>query len=279
VVNVTFYGVRGSTPCAGEHTRRYGGNTSCVAVEAPGHPPVIFDLGTGLRVLGAHQPKDGSFRGTALVSHTHWDHVQGLPFFPPILAPGAELDIYGPRQEDGSTLAEVFSAFMRDPLFPVGVDQLPGTVRFHTTDDTPFRVGDAIITALPIPHTGVTNGYRVDWDGVSVAYLPDHQQPCDGSFALTDEARRLCEDVDLLIHDAQYTRHEFERKATWGHCTVDYAMWVAHRTGARRLALFHHDPARTDDELDEMSDCTRLWGDKLGIEVFAAIEGLTVSFA
>ncbi len=277
-VNVTFYGVRGSTPTAGEATRRYGGNTSCVAVEAPGQPPIICDLGTGLRAFGCQQPGDGTFRGTALVTHTHWDHVQGLPFFPPILAPGAELDIHGPAPDDGRGLGELFRDFMCPALFPVTVADLPGAVRFHETDGRPFRVGDAVVTALPIPHTGVTNGYRIDWDGVSMAYIPDHQQPRDGSFALTDEVARLCEDVDLLVHDAQYTRAEFERKAHWGHCCVDYALWVAHRTGARRLALFHHDPARSDDDLDEIGDCARVWGDKFGVEVLAATEGLTIAF-
>ena len=279
MVNVTFYGVRGSTPCGGEATSRYGGNTSCVVVESPGEEPIVCDLGTGLRNYGTTQPTDGTFRGTALVSHTHWDHIQGLPFFPPILAPGAEFDVYGPAQDDGATFGDVYTSFMARPLFPVTIDDLPGSVRFKDANDTSFDVGGAHVTARTVPHCGVTNGYRIDWHGVSVAYLPDHQQPLDGPFRLTPEARQLCEGVDLLIHDAQYTPAEFARKSTWGHCTVEYAMWVAHEAGAQRLALFHHDPSRDDAALDELAICARAWGDKLGIEVIAAREGLTVSFA
>lgn len=277
MVNVTFYGVRGSTPCGGESTRRYGGNTSCVAVESPGHEPIICDLGTGLRNFGTTQPTDGSFKGTALVSHTHWDHIQGLPFFPPILAPGAEFDIYGPAQEDGATFADVFASFMARPLFPVTVDDLPGSVRFKDANDTRFWVGDAHITALQIPHCGVTNGYRIEWQDVTVAYLPDHQQPADGRFQLTPAARELCEGADLLVHDAQYTPTEFARKSSWGHCTVEFALWAARETGVERLALFHHDPSRDDDALDDIARCAESWGDKLGIEVITAREGLTVS--
>lgn len=277
MVNVTFYGVRGSTPCAGEGTRRYGGNTACVTIEVPGQPPIICDLGTGLRTFGTTQPTDGTFRGTALVTHTHWDHVQGLPFFPPILAGGAELDVHGPRQEDGSSLRDVFAAFMCRPLFPVTVHDLPGAVRFHDTDDEPFQVGDAVITAAQVPHVGITNGYRIDWKGLSIAYVSDHQQPVDGGLALDPAVRRLCDGVDLLIHDAQYTRAEFAEKSDWGHCTVDYAIWVAHQCRARRLALFHHDPSHGDEVLDEISDCARVWGDKVGIEVITASEGLTIS--
>src|SRR5918999_5308014 len=118
VLNVTFYGVRGSTPCPSEQTRRYGGNTACVALEVPGEDPIILDLGTGLRFFGLTQPTDGSFRGTALVTHLHWDHVQGLPFFVPVDRPGARLDVIGPKQE-GVDLAAAFEEFMRPPYFPV----------------------------------------------------------------------------------------------------------------------------------------------------------------
>ena len=120
MLNVSFFGVRGSTPCPCDENRRYGGNTSCVQLDAPGHDPIVLDLGTGLRQLGQTLPADGSFRGSALVTHMHWDHVQGLPFFAPILAPGAQLDIFGPPQEAGS-LAEAFHQFVRPPFFPVTV--------------------------------------------------------------------------------------------------------------------------------------------------------------
>jgi phosphoribosyl 1,2-cyclic phosphodiesterase len=273
VLEVTFYGVRGSTPTACEQTRRYGGNTACVALEVADEPPLLLDLGTGLRFFGETQPQDGSFHGSALVSHLHWDHIQGLPFFVPILRPGASFDIYAPAQEDGRPVAEAFDSFMRAPYFPVTVSELPGKVRFLDVDEGPLHIGAARVTALAIPHVGRTYGYRIEWGGASVAYLPDHQQPSDGGFGIDDAVLELTDGVDLLVHDAQYTQQEFAKKATWGHCTYEYAMWVAKRSRAKTVALFHHDPMRTDDALDEMLTCCASFADRCGLEVFAAHEG------
>ena len=145
---------------------------------------------------------------------------------------------------------------MRAPYFPVTVAELPGEIRFHDVDEGTFKVGGALVTALAIPHVGRTFGYRIEWGGASVAYLPDHQQPADGGFGVADAALELADGVDLLIHDAQYTPAGVRQKSTWGHCTVEYAMWVAKRAGRQaRLALFHHDPVRTDDALDEALAC------------------------
>jgi len=273
VLEVTFYGVRGSTPTACEQTRRYGGNTACVAVEVADEPPLLLDLGTGLRFFGETQPQDGSFHGAALVSHLHWDHIQGLPFFVPILRPGASFDIYAPAQEDGRGVAEAFDSFMRAPYFPVTVTELPGKIRFHDVEEGPLRIGGARVTALAIPHVGRTYGYRIEWGGASLAYLPDHQQRADGGFDIHDAVLELTDGVVLLVHDAQYTQPEFAKKATWGHCTYEYAMWVAKRSRVKSLALFHHDPMRTDDALDEMLGCCQTWADRTGLDVFAAQEG------
>ncbi len=236
----------------------------------------MFDLGTGLRYFGRDQPHDGSFRGTCLLSHLHWDHTQGLPFFVPILRDGARFDIYGPAQEDGSSVEQAMNHFMAPPHFPVTLDQLPGEIRFHDISDADFAIGGYQVRARLIPHVGNTLGFRVEWNGVSVAYLSDHQQPMDGSFSMSQGARDLVEDADLVIHDAQYTPSEFELKRTWGHCTVDYAVWVAGSARAKRLALFHHDPTRHDDDVDELLTCSRRAGAKFGLEVMAAREGLSV---
>jgi phosphoribosyl 1,2-cyclic phosphodiesterase len=275
-MQVTFFGVRGSTPCHGDNIARYGGNTSCVAVSVPGEPPLFFDLGTGARYFGARQPQDGTFRGTCLLSHLHWDHTQGLPFFAPLLHDGAELDVYAPVQEDGRTVAEVIAAVIRPPLFPITIEQLPGTARFHDTGDSEFSIGGIRVMSRLVPHIGPTLGYRIEWQGRSVTYLSDHQQPHDGSFSLSDGARELAEGTDLLIHDSQYTNPEFGQKATWGHCTIDYAVWLAQHCNVRRLALFHHDPTRSDAALDELARCATSAGEQRGLDVFAAYEGLTV---
>jgi ribonuclease BN (tRNA processing enzyme) len=247
-------------------------------LEVPKQPPIVLDMGTGLRPYGVTQPMDGSYRGTALVSHLHWDHVQGLPFFPPVLVAGAEFDIYAPLQEDGRSVAEAFDFFMQPPYFPIRVQDLPSRITLHDRPEGWFNVGAAEVLARLIPHIGPTNGYRVTWGGATVAYLPDHQQALDGSFVVPESALELADGADLLIHDAQYTRAEFTRKAHWGHCTHEFALFVAKEAGVRRLALFHHDPSRTDDDVDELVRCFSAFGEKTGIEVLAAAEGLTVSF-
>jgi len=276
-VNVNFFGVRGSTPCACRELARYGGNTACVALEAPGHDPLVFDLGTGLRFWGETQPQDGSFRGAALVSHMHWDHVQGLPFFVPVLRPGAQLDIYGPPPEEMS-LEEAFRLFLRPPFFPVEIEALNGEITFHDLLDDHVVVGDAKVTSRTVPHVGRTAGYRVEYAGVTIAYVSDHQGPADGSMDVADSVLELADGADLVIHDAQYTPAEFATKVDWGHCTIDYAVNVAAQAGARRVALFHHDPSHDDDTLDALAATAAEQGEALGVEVIAAYEGLTIAF-
>lgn len=273
-MQITFYGVRGSTPCPTEGNRRYGGNTSCVAVEAAGHDPIVLDLGTGLRLWGETLPLDGSFRGHALVTHVHWDHVQGLPFFMPVLAAGASLDVYGPPVP-GSTLHECFRSFVAPPYFPVGIDELPGRITFHDASDTDLGVGDAKVKIRSVPHTGLTNGYRIEQDGGVLTYISDHQMPTDGTFGIAEGVLELADGADLLIHDSQYTPDEFTKKAHWGHCTVDYAVHVAREAGVKTLALFHHDPAHHDGIVDELlASAQRMAGDDF--EVIAAAERTTV---
>ena len=274
-VKVTFFGVRGSTPCPSGPNARYGGNTSCVVVTSEGEDPIILDLGTGLQSWGKSQAHDGTFSATALLTHFHFDHVQGLPFLAAADRPGARLDIYGPG-ESGTTTKQLFTDFVRPPYFPVSIDQLRGQYTLHDVLSDDFAVGSAKIKVRPVPHVGLTVGYRIDWGGTSIAYVSDHQAPM-GLDSVADSVLDLCDGVDLLIHDAQYIDADWETKSHWGHCTVDYAVLVARQAGVKALALFHHDPTRTDNEVDALAAKARLSAAEYDIEVFAAAEGLTIA--
>jgi len=276
-MRVVFNGVRGSTPCAGPEYARVGGHSSCVALETDDAPPIIFDLGTGLRPYAGRCTEE--FHGTALLSHLHWDHVQGLPFFTPLHREGSSFDVYGPRQESGP-LGDVFAELMRPPFFPIMPSQLTGDVRFHGTGEDDFPVGGAKVRSRWVRHVGPTLGFRVDFHGLSVAYIPDHGPGCcpdDADDFIPDAVLELCDGVDVLIHDAQHTVAEYEPKRHWGHCTVDYAVHVGREAGARRLALFHHDPSHGDDaiaviERDAADFSARIGGP----EVTAAYDGLEI---
>jgi phosphoribosyl 1,2-cyclic phosphodiesterase len=279
-IRVVFNGVRGSTPCAGPEYARYGGHSSSVALEVDGAAPVLFDMGTGLRPYGARFPD--AFHGSVLLTHLHWDHVQGLPFFTPLHKEGATCDIYGPRQADGP-LGDVFAQMMCPPFFPITPSQLAGDVRFHGTGDDDFPIGTAKVRSRWVRHVGPTLGYRVDWNGVSVAYIPDHGPGCcpdDPDDFVPQEMLELCDGVDVLIHDAQHTKAEYEAKRHWGHCTIDYAAHVARESGARNLVLFHHDPVHGDDAMDEILDFAGEESARIGgPEVVAAYEGLELQVA
>lgn len=276
MVKVTFWGVRGSTPCPCDANKRYGGNTACVSVEAAGQDPIVFDMGTGLRFFGESLGTD-PFRGLALVTHLHWDHVQGLPFFVPINRPGSELTVCG-RSDEG-TLQQAFEGFMRPPYFPVRPADLCGDIRFEDVADTELTWGRADVVVRDVPHTGATNGYRVELDGVVVTYISDHQQPTSG-MGIAPSVLELCAGADLVIHDAQYEPAEFALKADWGHCTVEYAVRVAAESGAKRLALFHHDPSHGDDVVDRLVAEARAFAEGTSVvEVIGAAEGTTVSLS
>lgn len=248
-----------------------------MALEAPGHAPIVFDLGTGLRFWGETLEPGRPFVGSALVTHIHWDHVQGLPFFTPVLQPGAQFDLYGPPPGEGS-LSDSFNEFMRPPFFPVTTKELLGDIRFHDAWDEDLELDGAKVKVRSVPHVGRTNGYRVEMGGKVVTYVSDHQMPLDGSHAVTDAVLELCDGADVLIHDAQYTEDEFPEKATWGHCTVDFAVHVAKEAGVRSLVLFHHDPTHHDATMDSILAHARRLAAGSGIgEVIAAHEGLVIS--
>lgn len=272
-VNVSFYGVRGSTPCHASSMNRYGGNTSCVVVERDGEAPFILDAGTGLRFYGLDLGVE-SFTGTLLLTHLHWDHVQGLPFFPQALHETSVVQVYGPPEEDMS-FASAISEFLRPPYFPISLDSLPGQIEIADLWNESVEIGQATVLARPVPHQGRTNGYRIEWPGFSMAYIPDHQQHEDG-LSVDPAVVELARDVDLLIHDSQFSPELLAQRPDWGHCTPEYAARVADLAGARTLALFHHDPLHDDDAVDMMLE--KVQSTPRNCRVVAAAEGLKLSF-
>jgi phosphoribosyl 1,2-cyclic phosphodiesterase len=279
-VRITYFGVRGSCPCSSDRYRRYGGNTSCVLVEVAGELPLIIDLGTGLRALGDHLQAPLSvtgapLRANVLLSHLHYDHVLGLPFFSPMRHPDAVVDVYGPTQEGG--LGQTLASMVRPPFFPVHMAQFQGSFRFHELGETDdFAIGAVKVKVRSIPHIGRTLGFRLEADDRTLAYLSDHQAPLDLR-AIEPSVLELCDGADLLLHDAQYTEDEFSALPDWGHSTANYAVQVARESGAKRLALYHHDPAHSDDEVDRMlREAREFAADTPALEVEAATEGGTV---
>jgi ribonuclease BN (tRNA processing enzyme) len=287
-VRLTFYGVRGSTPCDAKRYERYGGNTSCVALEAPGHDPVIFDLGTGVREYGDVVTKQfgaqleannlaSPYRANVLLTHLHWDHIIGFPFFTPVFRPDACVDVYGPRQDAG-TLAEVFAGVMCPPYFPITPSELGGNVTFHDVDNDEFALNGAKVRSRWVRHTDPTLGHRIELEGVSIAYISDHGPGCnpdDADDFIPPGVLELCDGADVLMHDAQHTGPEYENKRHFGHSTIEYAVHVAQEAGVRHLQLFHHCPTHGDDAIDEILVHARDLAAKggSGLEVSAAAEG------
>ena len=271
-MRVLFCGVRGSTPAPGPEFVRYGGNTSCVAISRDGEDPtLVLDAGTGLSRLS--QALEGRpFRGTLLLGHLHWDHTHGIPFFPAGDRPDAEVTVLIPAQGNPEAVLE---RAISPPHFPVTPGQLRGRWRFGGLDEGAHVVEGFDVLAREIPHKGGrTFGYRVSDGSSSLAYLSDHWPVAlsdgpDGWGDYHEAALALASDVDLLIHDAQYTATDFEAKKDFGHSTVDYAVGLAEAAAAKTLALFHHDPWRTDDEIDEI--LRGMAG--VSVPVIAAVEG------
>lgn len=277
-MRLTFCGVRGSTPAPGPDFVRYGGHTSCVAVARDGAAPtLILDAGTGVRqvtALLAGQP----FSGAILLTHLHWDHTQGLPFFRAGDREDAQVTLLLPDQQDGTGAEEVLTRAMSPPHFPIRPGQLRGSWSFGTVSPGQLEAGGFTVQAREIPHKGGrTIGYRVSDGRSAAAYVTDHCPTAlgpgpDGWGEYHQAAIELAADADVVVHDAQLLAEEVAAEAAFGHAAADYAIALAQRAGARRVVLFHHRPDRTDDALDELA---RRFA-AAPVPVLVAAEGLTL---
>jgi phosphoribosyl 1,2-cyclic phosphodiesterase len=266
-----FSGVRGSTPAAGSEFVRYGGNTSCVAIalDDPGtlgtataRPTLVLDAGTGIRRVSRLLEGDPFF-GTILMTHLHWDHMQGLPFFRAGDRVDSRVRLIIPDQADGRDAEEVLAGMMSPPHFPIRPRQLRGAWSFHTTSPGTVELGPGLealtVTALEVPHKGGPMfGYRVSDDHSSVAYIPDHCPTAygpgaDGWGEYHAAARMLADSADVLIHDAQLVAEELPAEASFGHAAAEYAVELGIQAKVGQVVLFHHSPERTDDELDSIA--------------------------
>lgn len=262
-MRATIWGCRGSLATPGRGTLRYGGNTSCVEVSLDDGTLVILDAGTGIRSLGLELAREERRLVHIVLTHLHLDHIEGLGFFAPIWRAETELHVWGPPsplRSLGERLGRYFSA----PLFPVELTDIPARLVLHDVPSEPWEIGSARISAEPVLHPGPTLGFRVEADGASLAYIPDHEPTLGIDLAsLTPDwisGFPIAEGADVLLHDAQYTEEEYPDKIGWGHSSVAGAVTFARLTGAGRLVLFHHDPMRADDDVAALEERAReLW--------------------
>ncbi len=295
-VRVKFWGVRGSVPCPGPETVRYGGNTSCVEIRV-GDEIIILDAGTGLRLLGRAlmaEFKDQPLDLTMLLTHTHWDHIQGLPFFQPVYQPRCRLRILG-FEGAHKGLVNVLAGQMQNPYFPVKFGELPGNIAIEELSDFNFQIGSVSVKAMLANHPGICVGYRLFTPEGSIAYFPDHETHSHdfrmhgsrlaGAKKTPEsdrgEARKMVEflrGTHVLILDSQFDRQEYQTHVGWGHGCVDEVVALAIRAEVRHLFLFHHDPNHDDRKISAMVKHARKLVSDSGaaLQVDAAREGAVV---
>lgn len=264
---IRFWGVRGSIATPGAATAGVGGNTSCVEVRC-GERLFILDAGTGLRGLGDDLMRRGEQQAEVMLSHLHWDHIQGLPFFVPLYVPGTELTLRGPAWGGGG-LEGALRRQMSSPGFPVEFTDVGARVTLQELGHgSRFQHGDTHVRAAKLNHPGGVLGYRIEHAGKSVVYATDTEH-----WACVDPALlQLAQDADVLIYDAQYTPEEYPTKVGWGHSTFEAASELAKRANVKRLVLFHHDPRRDDAAVAELESRAR----RSFSDVVAAREGMAI---
>ena len=294
---IRFWGVRGSIPVPGKSTVRYGGNTSCVEVRADGEI-IILDAGSGIRLLGLALDKEfgnRSMKLTLLISHTHWDHIQGLPFFSPAYNQKNLIRVLG-YEGARAGLAKILASQMETPFFPVSLRQLPSHLAIEELKEMEFRVGPVEVRSKFANHPGICVGYRLSTSSGSIAYFPDNEPYEELKLLLAsrdgiseEEARDFAgaergkmidflSDCDVAIMDTQYTEEEYAKHVGWGHSPVESVVSLALEANVARLVLFHHDPNHDDQMIDRMLAHARAFVAKSGksLDVDAAREGAEI---
>ncbi len=288
-MRIRFWGTRGSIPRPGPTTLRYGGNTSCVEVRAADGTLVVLDCGTGAFALGRELTASRQLHGHLLIGHTHWDHIQGFPFFEPLFVPGSQWEIYSAGGGERE-IAETLAGQMTYEYSPIALEALDAQLKIRNLREGILDLGSIRVTAQYLNHPALTLGFRLEVDGARVVYATDHEphslHPLDappGTAPVHHEDRRhirFLEGADLVIHDAQYLLDDFPAKAGWGHSPVERVVDYCLLAGARRLALFHHDPARDDAAIDHVCERARARVPAdAGLQVFAAVEGQDIELS
>lgn len=252
---IQFWGVRGSVPCPGPETVRYGGNTPCIEMRV-GSKRLIFDGGTGLRVLGQSLLSQMPVEAHMFFTHSHWDHIQGVPFFVPAFIKGNCFHLYGTQSPDGKTVKQRLTDQMHHPNFPVPFQVMQADFKFYDLEvGETVEIGEITIENAKLNHPGEALGYRVNWRGYSAAYITDTEHFPD---KLDQNVLKLARNADVMIYDATYTDEEYHSQATskvgWGHSTWQEAIKVAKAANVKKLVIFHHDPLHNDDFLDHVGE-------------------------
>lgn len=273
---ITFYGVRGSIAAPGPQTVKYGGNTSCVHVRLNNGNNIIFDAGTGIRALGNRMIQHDEPL-LLLLSHGHWDHIQGYPFFGPIYQPGREIRVCQGVEGNAVALKAILEQ-MDGSNFPVRADELPSSITTVQEVDDYLNAQSFHTVRKDLNHPGGGHAYRIEEDGVSLAYITDNELDPPGAPQTTyDEWVEFCRDVDLMIHDAQYVENDMPDKHGWGHSLISQVRQLAVDAQVKNLVMYHHDPDRADRELDEIADESARFftRNSSSIGSYIAAEGLT----
>jgi phosphoribosyl 1,2-cyclic phosphodiesterase len=286
MLTVRFWGTRGSIPSPGAQTVRYGGNTPCVEVRTPDGLLIVLDAGTGIRELGRsllERANGEPIRGDIFLTHAHWDHIQGLPFFAPIFREGNQFTIWGSKAMETS-IGRVLRDQMSPVVFPITFDQLAATIHVRELADGLCLHNHCDVRAFPVRHPGGALAYRFSNEpGHALVYISDNELSPNAQYESAATWRRelvgFCRGAGVLVHDTMFTVDEYRQHIGWGHSTYDDAVELALEAEVERLVLFHHKPERTDDEVDRQTDEARALVARRGgrLEILAAAEGLTLT--